>query len=84
MEGTEWSQRGSSYDNVRGVIIHNKFLCDIQSNVQGKMCMVRFFFFSVLQIYSVINQTHASCKRFSGCKFQLKVRAIIRPLFRFL
>lgn len=44
MEGTEWSQRGSNYDNVRGVIIHNKFLGDLLSNVQGKMCMVRLFF----------------------------------------
>jgi hypothetical protein len=68
MEDTEWSQRGSSYDNVRGVIIHNKFLCDVLSNVQGKMCMVKFFF-SVLQIYSVINQTQATCKHCSGCKF---------------
>jgi hypothetical protein len=43
MEGTEWSQRVSNYGNVRGVIIHNKFLRDVLSNVQGKMCMVRFF-----------------------------------------
>jgi len=28
------------------------------------------FFFSVLQIYSVINQTQATCKRCFGCKYQ--------------
>jgi hypothetical protein len=43
MEVTEWSQRGSNYDNIRGVIIHNKFLRDVLSNVQGKMCLVSFF-----------------------------------------
>jgi hypothetical protein len=44
MEVTEWSQRISNFDNVRGVISYNKFLRDVLSNVQGKMCMVRFFF----------------------------------------
>ena len=41
------------------------------------------FFFGVLQIYSVISQTQATCKRFSCCKFRLRVQAIIRPLFMF-
>jgi len=68
MEVSEWSQRVSNYDNIHGVNIYNKFLRDILSNVQGKMCMVRFFF-GVLQIYSVISQTQATCKCFSGCKF---------------
>jgi len=57
MEDTEWSQRGSSYDNVRGVIIHNKFLCDVLSNVQGKMCMVRFFFQCPANLFSYQSNT---------------------------
>jgi hypothetical protein len=35
VEGTEWPQLVSNYDDVLGVIIHNKLLCDILSNVQG-------------------------------------------------
>jgi hypothetical protein len=36
MEGAEWPQLVSNYDDDLGVIIHNKLLSDILWNVQGK------------------------------------------------
>jgi hypothetical protein len=49
MEGSEWSQHVSNYDDVLHVSIHNKFLSDILPNVQGKMCVMTFILI-VLQI----------------------------------
>jgi len=52
MEVTEWSQCVSNCDNILGVISYNKFLRDVLSNVQGKMCMVRFFFWCPANLFS--------------------------------
>jgi hypothetical protein len=40
MEGSEWPQCVSNYDDYLGVVIHNKLLGDVLSNVQGKTCTV--------------------------------------------
>lgn len=36
VDGTEWPQLVSNYDDVVGAIFDSKLLCDILSNIQGK------------------------------------------------
>lgn len=57
VEVVEWSQCGSNYDNVRGVINHNKLLRDVLSNEKGKMCMVSFFFQCPANLFSYQSNT---------------------------
>jgi hypothetical protein len=39
VEGAQWPQCVSHYDDYLGIVICNKLLPDIPSNVQGKACI---------------------------------------------